>query len=98
MKLKELTEFRSIVQQLAWLARATMPSIAYDVSDLQQRTPEATVADMMRANSVVRDAQKKAQEDVCLSFGKLDSRWRWLQYMMPDLEIHLEADLRVGAL
>ena len=29
---KELTQFRSIVQQLAWPARATMPSIAYDVA------------------------------------------------------------------
>lgn len=49
---KEITQYRSLVQQVAWPARTGLPSIAYDVSDLQQRISEATVADLAHANFV----------------------------------------------
>ena len=52
----------SLVGQLAWAARESLPHIAYDVSDLQQRFNVATVAELIRANSVLRTAKKLVKE------------------------------------
>ena len=45
---KELHDYRSIVGQLAWPARDTMPQLAYNVSDLQQKVAEAPKIAMRR--------------------------------------------------
>ena len=50
---KELNEYRSLVGQLAWPARESMPQLAYAVSDLQQKTSESTVRDLSHANHVL---------------------------------------------
>ena len=47
---KELHDYRSIVGQLAWPARETMPQLAYLVSDLQQVVNQSTVADLVHAD------------------------------------------------
>jgi hypothetical protein len=59
----ELTTFRSIVGQLAWPARETMPQLSYAVSDLQQKTADATVHDLCHANNVLSLAKKWAAQD-----------------------------------
>ena len=59
----ELSSYRSIVGQLAWPARETMPQLSYAVSDLQQRTAEATVHDLCHANNVLGLAKRWASED-----------------------------------
>ena len=52
-----------MVGQLAWPARESMPQLAYSVSDLQQKTNQATIHDLMHANNVLRLAQKLALQD-----------------------------------
>ena len=41
---KELHDYRSIVGQLAWPARESMPQLAYAVSDLQQKVAQGSIA------------------------------------------------------
>ena len=53
----EKTELMSLVGQLAWVARETLPQIAYEVSDLQQRFNQGTVAELVKANHVLRKAK-----------------------------------------
>ena len=50
----ERKALRALLGKLIWVARQTMPQIAYDVSDLQQRVTTARITDLVRANSVVR--------------------------------------------
>ena len=70
---KEMTQYRSLVQQLAWPAKTAWPSFAYEVSELQQRTSEATVSDLVRANFVLRATQEKTRQGHGLWFRK---SWR----------------------
>ena len=44
--------------QLAWVARESLPQIAFDISDLQQRFNVATVTDQVRTNTVLGMAKK----------------------------------------
>ena len=60
---KELHEYRSIVGQLAWPARETMPQLSYAVSDLQPKTDQATVHDLTNANNVLNCAKQWASVD-----------------------------------
>ena len=60
---KELHDYRSIVGQLAWPARETMPQLSYLVSDLQQKVAIATVKDLVHANYVLRKAKHWALVD-----------------------------------
>ena len=59
----ELHEYRSIVGQLAWPARESMPQLAYGVSDLQQKTSNATIHDLVHANNVLGLAKRWAETD-----------------------------------
>ena len=58
----------SLVGQLAWTARESLPHIAYDVSDLQQRFNKATIAELVRASSVLRTARKLVQGRINFKF------------------------------
>ena len=58
----------SHVRQRAWAAREVLSHIAYDVSDLQQRFNTATIAEFVRANSVLRTAKKLVQDKITLKF------------------------------
>ena len=62
----------SHVRQRAWAAREVLSHIAYDVSDLQQRFSTATIAKLVRANSVVRTAKKLVQNKITQKFFPLD--------------------------
>ena len=64
----ELSQYLSLVQQLAWPVRTTLVRHAYLVSDLQQKTSKATVADMVRANFVRREPVKASEAGECLTF------------------------------
>ena len=68
---EEKGNLMSLVGQLAWAARESLPHIAYDVSDLQQRFNTATVAELVRANSVLRTAKKLVKE-IALNFVPLN--------------------------
>ena len=54
----EKSELMSLVGQLAWVTRESLPQIAFDVSDLQQRFDVATVTELVRASTVIRQAKK----------------------------------------
>ena len=70
----ELTHYRSLVGQLAWPARETMPQLAYAVSDLQQKTSGATVKDLVHANCVLTTAKNWAFKDnQCLMFRPISA-------------------------
>jgi hypothetical protein len=60
---EELSSYRSLVGQLAWPARETMPELCYAVSDLQQKTAIATVHDLCHCNNVLNFAKKWALID-----------------------------------
>jgi hypothetical protein len=60
---EELSDYRSLVGQLAWPARETMPQLCFAVSDLQQRTAIATVHDLCHANNVLNFAKQWAEKD-----------------------------------
>ena len=68
---KELHDYRSLVGQLAWPARESMPQLAYNVSDLQQKVAQATVGDLVHANNVLNLAKKNAQDGQKLIFADL---------------------------
>ena len=65
---KELHDYRSLVGQLAWPARETMPQLAYAVSDLQQKVAKATVGDLVHANNVLNVAKRSVQQNQKLNF------------------------------
>ncbi|CAK0857899.1 unnamed protein product, partial [Prorocentrum cordatum] len=65
---EELSKYRSLGQQLSWPARTTLPGLAYDVSDLQQRTPDLTVGQLCKANTVLSMAKEMVTRDVKLRF------------------------------
>ena len=56
----ERTSLRSLLGEMQWPVREGFAEYGYDVSDLQQRVPEATVSTILRANSVLRGLQKRA--------------------------------------
>ena len=60
----EKTELMSLGGQLAWIARETMPQIAYEVSNLQQRFSEAKVSDLVNGNTILRRAKSMAKSNV----------------------------------
>jgi hypothetical protein len=64
----ERKALRALLGKLIWVARQTMPQIAYDVSELQQRVTTARVTDLVRANSVVRQMHKDMQSGYRLKF------------------------------
>jgi len=65
---QERTQYLSLVQQLAWPARTTLPGLCFLVSDLQQKSASATVADLVRANWVLKQAQAMGRAGACLWF------------------------------
>ena len=69
---EEKSTLMSLVGQLAWAAHESLPHIAYDVSDLQQRFNTATIAELVRANYVLRTTKKLVQDKITLKFLPLD--------------------------
>ena len=56
---EERTSLRSLLGEMQWPVREGFPEHAYDVSDLQQRVPEATVSTILRATCTLRALQKR---------------------------------------
>ena len=85
---EELHHYRSIVGQLAWPARESMPQLAYAVSDLQQRVAEAKIGDLVHANNVLHGAMRNVQMGQKLKFLPLGDDVR--------LELHHSDTTRKG--
>ena len=65
---KEVHDYRSLVGQLAWPARESMPQLNFLVSDLQQRVSGAKVHDLVHANNVLQLALRHVNENQKLRF------------------------------
>ena len=69
---KEEHDYRSLVGQLAWPARESMPGLSYVVSDLQQRVATATVEDLVACNNALKLAREMVAQGLRLEFPVLD--------------------------
>ena len=67
--------YRAITGQLSWAAEMTRPDISFDVRELSSRNKEATFGDILKANKVLKKAQK---EQVRIKFPKLGN-WQDLK-------------------
>ncbi|CAE7911421.1 RE1, partial [Symbiodinium necroappetens] len=59
---EELTDYRSIVGSLQWLAVQSRPDIAFECNQLQKRVSDLRVADLLRANRAVREVVRNRME------------------------------------
>ena len=65
-------QLRSLFGKLAWPARETMPQIAFDVSEAQQKMAEPVVARLLEINALLRKA-KKIESSMCsIRIPKID--------------------------
>ena len=68
----ELTELRSAIGSLGWVARQTRADLAYVQSRLAQRVSRATVADLLEANQAVDQAIDFRDDGVHFPASNLD--------------------------
>ena len=54
----ELTDYRSVVGSLQWLATQSRPDLAFECNQLQKRVSDLRVRDLHRANRAVKEALK----------------------------------------
>ena len=71
----EKTKYRSLVQQMAWPARHSLPALAYEVSNLQQRTEGLTVHGILQANYVLKLAKEMCERGDKLIFHAIPGKW-----------------------
>lgn len=70
--------YRSLVGQLAWPTRETMPRLSYSVSDLPHTVEIATVGDLIHANQILNFAKTCVIKGHNLQFLHLDhDRLSW---------------------
>ena len=63
----EISQMRSVVQALAWIARLTRPDLSYRVSRLQTLISKATVKDLRETNRVLEYAQLHSTKGIYFS-------------------------------
>ncbi len=68
----EFKQLRSLIGKLAWPARQTMPQIAIDVSEAQQKMAEPVVSRLLEANALLRKAKKIEKEPGSIRIPKVD--------------------------
>ena len=68
----EIKQLRSLIGKLAWPARETMPQIAFDVSEAQQKMAEPVVQRLLEANALLRKAKKIETESGSIRIPKVD--------------------------
>ena len=66
---EERTKFRAAIGQLNWIAGMTRPDLSFDVCQLSSIVKQATIADMMYVNKVIKRAQ---MEPLSLAVPSLD--------------------------
>lgn len=72
---RELTEYRSGVGKLNWVALHTMPEIAYNISDLSRAFKEGTTTDMRKLIKIIRKAKSIMGEVVMYELEEKDIYW-----------------------
>ena len=66
----ELTDYRSVVGSLQWLAVQSRPDLAFECNQLQKWVSDFRVRDLHRANKAVKDALKHRFEILFRPLGK----------------------------
>ena len=66
----EITDYRSTVGSLQWLATQSRPDIAFETNQLQKRVPDSRIEDLVRANRLVREVKKHDHEIILRNIGK----------------------------
>ena len=61
-----------MIRKLAWPARETMPQIAFDVREAQQKMAEPVVQRLLEANALLRKAKKIEKESGSIRIPKVD--------------------------
>ena len=69
---KEVTQLRSLIGKLAWPARETMPQIAFDVSEAQQKMADRCVRRLTEVNALLRKAKKVEKEQGVIRIPRID--------------------------
>ena len=65
---KMFKEYRALTGQLSWAAEMTRPDLSFDARELSTKNKQATYGDILKANKVLKKAQK---ENVSIKFSKL---------------------------
>jgi hypothetical protein len=68
----ELTDFRSAVGSLQWLATQSRPDIAFEVNQLQKRVKDLRVFDLVRANKCIQDVKKHRYDMKFFNLGETE--------------------------
>jgi hypothetical protein len=93
----EISQLRSVVGSLAWVARESRPDIAYRTSRLQSRCAKATVADLRECNKVVEYVISTSSVGLTFTPGDID--WdRLVLLTITDASFSNEEDVVDGVL
>ena len=68
----ETKQLRSLIGKLAWPARETMPQIAFDVSEAQQKMAEPVVQRLLQVNTLLRKAMKLEKESGTIKIPQIN--------------------------
>ena len=68
----ETKQLRSLIGKLAWPAGQTMPQLAFDVSEAQQKIAEPVVARLTEINALLRKAKKLEKTMSSIRIPKID--------------------------
>ena len=66
---EELTNYRSVVGSLQWVATQSRPDVAFEVNQLQKRVADLRVHDLVRANKAVREVAGHRSQIVFQNLG-----------------------------
>ena len=64
----EISQMRSIIGSLGWIARQCRPDLSYEVSHGQSRVSKALLQDLKR------NVWRKAMKELFISLSKLEAR------------------------
>ena len=68
MNIKEKRDLKVLAGQLNWISSQTRLDLAFDASEVNTSSKDATYEDLKKANKAIRKAK---QDDVCLHFPDL---------------------------
>ena len=68
----ELTDYRSAVGSLQWLATQSRPDIAFEVNQMQKRVKDLRVHDLIRANKCIKEVKADRQQLKFYNLGETE--------------------------
>ena len=68
----ELTDYRSAVGSLQWLATQSRPDVAFEVNQMQKRVKDLRVHDLLRANRCIKEVKQERQDMKFFNLGETE--------------------------